>query len=339
MRVALDLKDFVKYPFLKESQQFIGSYSDSIEEFIQTNPGKIALRYALGRVRDALGDQKNRENESLSPGSDSFGVKLAVASYAIARILVSCQNDRSLIERLTRFEAQRAYSFLIDEEEAKKEYVAGSVGIDIRSPEIPLIRYVETVSGLRDDRWRLINREVRAGMVAVTSEEMDELVREQIRVLLTRQLPLRVPDRICHLLGPVLEQITVAYQKQMLEQFGTVEEDSFPPCIQAILMALTSGTNITHAGRFAVTAFLHNIGMDNNKIIELYCRAPDFDISKTMYQVEHISGRGGTEYTSPSCAAMRTNGLCVKRDALCEKIGHPLSYYKLKKRRGKPGSS
>jgi len=252
MRVTLDLKDFVKYPFLKESQQFIGSYADSIEEFIQTNTGKIALRYALGRVRDALGDRENREKDSSSPGSDSFGVKQAVASYALARVLVSCQNDRSLIERLTRFEAQRAYSFLIDEEETKKEYIAWSVGIDIRNPEIPFIRYVETVSGLRDDRWRLVNREVRAGMVAVTHEEMDELVREQIRVLLTRQLPLKVPERICQLLQPALEQVTLVYQKQMLERFGTVEEDSFPPCIQAILMALTSGTNITHAGRFAL---------------------------------------------------------------------------------------
>jgi DNA primase large subunit len=74
--------------------------------------------------------------------------------------------------------------------------------------------------------------------------------------------------------------------------------------------------------------------MDVSGIAALYARSPDFDPEKTMYQVEHITGRGGsgTEYTTPACAAMRTTGLCVHRDPLCEKIGHPLSYYKVKKR-------
>jgi DNA primase large subunit len=29
---------------------------------------------------------------------------------------------------------------------------------------------------------------------------------------------------------------------------------------------------------------------------------------------------------------MRTTGLCVNRDPLCEKVNHPLSYYKVKKK-------
>jgi DNA primase large subunit len=74
--------------------------------------------------------------------------------------------------------------------------------------------------------------------------------------------------------------------------------------------------------------------MDVPAIAQLYARSPDFDMEKTMYQVEHITGRGGsgTEYTTPACAAMRTTGLCVNHDGLCEKINHPLSYYKVKKR-------
>ena len=90
-------------------------------------------------------------------------------------------------------------------------------------------------------------------------------------------------------------------------------------------------------GRFSLTTFLHAIGMDVTGIAGLYGRSPDFDIEKTMYQVEHITGRGGsgTEYTTPACAAMQTTGLCVRCDNLCERIGHPLSYYKQKKRDGK----
>jgi DNA primase large subunit len=74
--------------------------------------------------------------------------------------------------------------------------------------------------------------------------------------------------------------------------------------------------------------------MDVPAIAQLYARSPDFDPEKTMYQVEHITGRGGagTEYTAPACAAMRTTGLCVNPDPLCERVNHPLSYYKVKKR-------
>jgi DNA primase large subunit len=75
--------------------------------------------------------------------------------------------------------------------------------------------------------------------------------------------------------------------------------------------------------------------MGTAEIISLYCRAPDFDVTKTQYQVEHISGRGGTEYTAPSCAAMRTYGICVRSDTLCDKINHPLNYYRIRKKMGK----
>ena len=333
MKVALELKDFAKYPFLKESQQFIREYADTIGEFIGTNPGKIALRRASNRVSDALGLLE--EKIPVQVPTERFEVKLEVAGYALARVLVSCQDDRSIIDRLCRYEAARAFGYLLDEEDEKKEMVASSLGIHISGRSVPLMQYVEMVSGMRDERWRLVNREVDSGRVQVNRDEMNELIREQLRVILARQLPLRVPDRICGTLQPYLEQITTKYQERLIEDMGEVEEGSFPPCIQAILTALTGGTNITHAGRFALTAFLHNIGMDKNQIVELYCRAPDFDVSKTLYQVEHISGRGGTEYTAPGCASMRTFGLCVNRDEICGKVNHPLSYYRRKKRRGR----
>ena len=192
------------------------------------------------------------------------------------------------------------------------------------------------VSGLQEERWRLVNRELEEGRVVVRQEEKDELIRERIRVVLQRQLPLDVPGHICTLLAPALESITTAHQASVLEQFGTIDEGSFPPCINAIIGALTGGRNIPHTARFALTAFLHTIGMDTNAIVELYCRAPDFDVGKTLYQVEHITGRGGTEYTAPSCAAMRTTGLCVNKNVLCTRVKHPLHYYRKKKRIEEP---
>ncbi len=201
---------------------------------------------------------------------------------------------------------------------------------------MPLVDYVELVSPIREDRFRLVNRTVTMGQVQVNDDEMYELVRERIRVLLRRDLPHRVPQSLCERLGPRLGELQKAYQEQMLRNFGTVEESAFPPCIQALIQAITSGANLTHTGRFSLTSFLHNIGMEKSQIAGLFARAPDFDADKTMYQVGHITGSGGTEYSAPSCAAMRTTGLCVRADTICEKINHPLSYYKTRKKRSKP---
>jgi DNA primase large subunit len=331
-RVSLDLHDFAKYPFLKESQAFVAEYADSLEDFLRTHSGRIALNHAVSRVNAALNLKTDEQQEIPDDHpTDRFGVKLAVAGYALARVLVSCIRDRVMIDRLCRYEAQRAFDLILDEELAKKAYIAESVGMPLKN-EIPIVTYIELVSGMREDRWRLVNRILSTGYVQVRAEEGEELLRERIRFILHRQLPLTIPESICSEIAPATSRITVAYQQHMLEQFGTVDEGSFPPCMQALIGALTAGTNITHTGRFSLTAFLHNIGMEGTRIVELFCRAPDFDVAKTLYQVEHISGGGGTEYTAPACAAMRTTGLCIRRDRICEQVSHPLSYYKLKKK-------
>ncbi|MCU0631706.1 MAG: DNA primase regulatory subunit PriL [Methanolinea sp.] len=340
MRISLETRDFAKYPFLKESQQFMLQNHESVDRFLQSSPGKVAIRYAVERVQRALSSTgQPMEVESIPLPSDNLGIRLEVSSYALSRVLVSCGKERALIDRLTRYEAQRAYAFLEADDEARRDYVASQVGFSLAHASLPVSRYVEVTAGMKEERWRLVNREVQEGRVTIEPLEAEELLKEQIRVTLLSQLPLEVPQSLCSELVPYVTHIQDAFQQKMLEDFGEVDESCFPPCMQAITAALSGGMNITHSGRFALTAFLHNIGMDSTQIIELYCRAPDFDVSKTQYQVEHISGRGGTgtEYTAPSCAAMRTLGLCVRPDASCERVNHPLNYYRSRKKGKKPG--
>jgi DNA primase large subunit len=327
MDIALDHKELVKYPFLKESQYLARKHVESLEEFLASPPGAAALDRGKERVVAALTVKREfseREVPTLKP-------ELEIAGYALARILASCIGDRIIVDRLARYEAERASFYLRTEEAEKRRYVARSIGIDIEASAMQVVDFVELASGMREVRWRLVNRDVRQGQVRLESGEMDELLRERIRAILAHQLPLRVPSGICEQLAPAVCEITLLYQQQILEQFGEVKEEAFPPCINSLIEAITAGTNLTHMGRFAITAFLHTIGMGTTEIAEVFARAPDFDVEKTMYQVEHISGRGGTEYTPPSCATMRTFGLCSNRDKYCEKVNHPLSYYRFKK--------
>ena len=334
-------KELSHFPFLKKAQDHIKGRFSSLDSLFNDKKGELLIDRALGRIQDAITIKKTFAPEITGSADDE------IAGYALARIIVSCVHDKTLIDRLTRYESDRAYYFLVNEEEWNQNYhqddseyshlciaLAHELGIQITKDRIPLADYVELVAPLHQDRFNLVNRRLEHGFVDIKKDERYELLRERIRVLLRRDLPHKVPSSICEKLGPRVAQVKKVYQEQMLEQFGTIEESSFPPCMQALITALTAGTNLTHAGRFALTTFLHTIGMDANGIGQLYARSPDFDLEKTMYQVEHITGRGGsgTEYTTPACAAMRTTGLCIHSDALCEKVNHPLSYYRAKKR-------
>ncbi len=333
-------KELSHFPFLKKAQDHIKSRFTSLDSLLKDPKGDALAARSLDRIKDAITPKKL----FLPKVSDSPEEEIAL--YALARIMVSCINDKQLIDRLSRYEAERAYYFLVNEEEWNSNYapgegeysrlcimLAGELGIRVTLDNMPVPDYVELVAPLHEDRYRLVNRKVKRGFVLVNKSERYELIRERVRVILRRDLPHRVPKQICELLEPHTGQVKKVYQEQMKRQFGSVDEHAFPPCMQALITALLAGTNLTHAGRFSLTAFLHNIGMDTAGIAAMYARSPDFDIGKTMYQVEHITGRGGTstDYTTPACAAMETTGLCIHKDEICERINHPLSYYKVKK--------
>jgi DNA primase large subunit len=341
MQFEPDIKHLARFPFLKKAQDFAKGRFTTLEALLRDPRKTLVMQAAAARISAALAGAKDHETPPATLPEDE------ILGYAVARIIVSCIGDRSLIDRLTRYESDRAYAFLVreDEDGGKLEldergyspaciYVAKNVGLDVTADRIPVIDYVELAAALREDRWRLVNRDVADGMVLLHREEAYELIRERIRVVMRRDLPYKVPQQVCSELTPLCGRIKAEYQAQALEQFGAVEEGLFPPCISALVSAISAGTNLSHMGRFALTAFLHNIGMNTAQIAEFFARAPDFDPGKTMYQVEHISGKGGTEYTAPACAAMRTNGICVNRDPLCEKVSHPLSYYRIRKKKG-----
>jgi DNA primase large subunit len=341
-------KELSHFPFLKKAQDRIKDVFPPLDVLLREERGKVIIDLAIKRISQALSAKRTFIAHFQQRDEDE------IAGFVLSRIIISCIQDKQLFERLARYEAERAYYFLISElgaEEGEKgwnentvlgddgyspitKYLATEFRINITEARMPLVDYVEIAAPLHDERFKLVNRRVYRGFVEIKKEERYELLRERIRVILRRDLPYKIPKSLCEQLAAVSEPIKKVYQEKMLQQFGTIEESAFPPCMQALILALTAGTNLTHAGRFALTTFIHTIGMDVAGIAQLYARSPDYDPEKTMYQVEHITGRGGTgtEYTAPACAAMKTTGLCIHKDPLCDKIGHPLSYYKIKKK-------
>lgn len=332
--VTLDRKDLAKYPFLKEAQSYIGSLSNSLDQFLDSAAGRLALMEAVTTLEHALSFSGKEIPPLPDIPKDADAVTIIIASYPVSRILVSCAQDRVFIDRLVRYQAWLVYAYLQEEKPDVKRFIRRSIGLPDTENAISVVDYIPVAARLPEEKWRLINRVVIKGKVYVSPDEFDEIVRERLRYIMAKNLPQKVASDICELVSPAVERIRAEWQKKMLEEFGQVEESAFPPCMQAILGAIAGHGHLTHMARFAISSFLHNIGMENTRIIELYGSVPNFDLKKTMYQVEHITGRGGigTEYVSPLCATMKTHGICVHPDSLCKKVTHPLSYYKLKKR-------
>ncbi len=323
MRVSLGPRDLTHYPFLKEAQEFLAGRGINVADLTESTLGRKYLDLATERVVTAIDGKEVFPEQVKDPVAD-------IATYILARMLVSCVKDKGITDRLCRMEAKRIYQYIHCEENAGlKTYVCAELGIVLGVGSLTVLRYVELAAGIREAKWRLVNREVTAGSVAVTDDELDKLLQERIRTVLSTSLPLTIPPKLEHSFTSWCDTITAAMQNRTLAEFGAIDESAYPPCIQALIAGAVAGINLTHSGRFAMTAFLSNIGMTPAQVGGIFSRSPDFNPDMTMYQVDHITTH---EYTTPSCATMLTHGVCVNKDKLCEKVGHPLNYYRSKKK-------
>ncbi len=193
-----------------------------------------------------------------------------------------------------------------------------------------------------DAYWKLNNQIVHNGNVLLTNQIFIRLVSEKVKLeLASRKLVKPNLKELDKSFINSVEKLKIEWDELKKEAGfseiqiqGPVRRDSFPPCIRDLLAKMLSGENIPHQGRFTLTSFLLNIGMEENEIIDLFKASPDFNEKLTRYQIAHIKGRdlNKPRYTPPSCKTLKTYGLCINIDDICGKISHPLKYYNITKR-------
>lgn len=324
------------YPFLSGALEYVKEAGFTLDDLISSVSARIR---AKERVIEAI-----RTGQIHRPViADDVQAQTELLSYPFARILVSCIRDSYLIRRYALAEAKGAYRRLLEDLRSDDSIIhelSEDLGIHAEFSSnfvlVPFTDYLRLTVNLRDKRWKLVNRSLVRGKVSLGMSEFVRIIQEAMYERIVKDLPLDVPDDICASLSEHIEHIRkeLGIKRKNLEELHTPlrgDPNSYPPCILNILSNLKAGVNVPHSARFAVTAFLLNAGLSVDDVIEQYRNSPDFDEARTRYQVEHIAGaKSGTRYTAPSCATMRTYGNCVGKDELCEKIAHPLSYYRLK---------
>lgn len=331
----MEEKDLALYPFITEASTYVSGLGFSLERLINSRAMGAARSRGVERILQALKGEIHKPQLLVS---DESKILIELLSYPFSRILVSCIGDNFLIRRYALAEAVSCYDLLRFGSSDFLCSIASDFHVDVlisdNEFDIHFTDYISLASSMKALEWKLVNRKLQKGHVYITKEELARLLQEAIRDRIQSSLPLNVPEDICQMCTPYISPVQVELQ-EMKETFGSgdfgaVESNMFPPCMVHAISNVRAGVNLAHSMRFALTSFLRNVGMSVDDIVAMFNVSPDFDMEKTRYQIEHISGSSGTEYKPPSCSTMRTYGNCYGADELCSRIKHPLNYYRRK---------
>jgi DNA primase large subunit len=334
--------DLAKYPFLKETADYIRPLGLQIED-LSSHEMEPVLKRAEERVREAIVATRITRNPKR--------IDLEISSYPVAFLLVSATENSFVRKRYALAEAKQARGDLAYESKEKILHVAENFGwrIALSSKQgsevssdfvLHFTDYLRNTAHLSADaKWKLINRILINGNVYLNQSDIVRLLEEEIR----RHIENRLIATELSKLPPTLIEIAEGLKKLAAEKIGSAEiedfpkvvvQEAFPPCINALYDAASKSRHLSHVGRFTLTSFLINIGMSSEKLTELFKSFSDFNERLTRYQVEHIAGVRGsrTRYTPPNCETLQTHSVCINRDELCRGARNPLIYYKRKQK-------
>jgi DNA primase large subunit len=327
-----------KYPFLPGAGAYVGERGPKLDELLFDRAYARVRARGVARVRAALLDATI---EPAPVGSDSDAL-IELLSYGVGRMVVGALALPLVARRSAMAEAKLAHARLVQEEDEVVREVALLLGLRLRGGAVHFTDYLRHSVALKDPEWKLVNQPVLEGWVEVDARRLARLCQEGVRQRIEAAAAQDPGPDVRRAFATELGELRKAAD-DLLARFqggdlGPVKLELLPPCMTKLLAHLQQGVNVPHTGRFALTAFLHTVGMSSEEIMRLFAAAPDFKEEMTRYQVEHIVGKtSGTEYTPPGCATMVTYGLCPmeelareQRDRLCihPRMHHPLTYYR-----------
>jgi len=329
--------DLAKYPFLKETTEYIQKIGLDIEELNNPELNSIIDR-AEERVKNAV--------LYVSVGQRCSS-EVEIPSFPVAIIIALATKNSFIKKRYALAEAKQAFSYFQIEPNERLLAIAQDFGwnIELNTASQPPLEfvlnfadYLRNITHL-DEKWKLLNRLLVNGRVYLNHHDVARLLQEEVQRRIEKRLDTKELPPLPQKIMEIAEQLNLLAKEKIgeVETEGfpkIVSQSAFPPCIMALHEAATKGRHLSHVGRFALTSFLLTVGLSPEKVTEVFKTFSDYNARLTRYQVEHIAGEkgSGTHYTPPSCSTLQTHGVCVNRDELCRRIRHPLAYYKRKQK-------
>jgi DNA primase large subunit len=341
MQALLSKLDLAKFPFTVEASNYVKSRNIDPLELVRPELIPILDR-AIERIRQGVFTGRI--------SADLTQEDVDILAYPTALMLISSIGDDRTRRRYALAESKRAYQLLREESPDKLLQIAtGTFAWDAKLVDrdvgdthfefaLYFTFYVSNSARIHDLRWKLVNRVLAEGYVLLPREDFARLLEEEVqsRVLeKTADTTVALPAELDKHVQPLRSTLKARSQYLAADEMPrAVMSSAMPPCMRNLLGLLQTSKHISHMGRFAMAAFLLNIGTNEEDLLKMFKSFTDFDERIARYQVEHIAGKRGSrrQYTAPNCSTMRTHGLCVNPDELCGSIKHPLSYYRRKAR-------
>jgi DNA primase large subunit len=334
-------KDYAKYPFTVEAANYVKGLGFKLEEF--SDSSDIFIRRVIERAAERIKRAVSDSVKSIQPSTEENRVE--VLSFPIAMVMMKKIGDPYFQRRFALHEAKKASAWLKDEDletvvDIARNNFKWKIQLDSGNKiQLHVTDYLKNTSRFHEDKWKLVNMQLEDGKVYVSKVNATRLLQEEIKEHIELKLQASSEVKLPPSISEKMKDIEVFLQEQKRnmvgdESLGKVDSRIFPPCIKHLHSCLLGGKNISHVGRFTLTSFLINIGMSTEDISKIYVSATDFDEQLTRYQVEHIAGitGGKVRYRPLGCDNMRTHRLCIAPDTVCQRIKHPLQYYRIKKR-------
>ncbi|MCI4320748.1 MAG: hypothetical protein L3K05_00350 [Thermoplasmata archaeon] len=340
------------YPFLAGAESLVADSPPSVGSLLKDPVYRVAREIGRARIRAAVDDPTGASGVAELPRLDPQERYL---SFEYARLVLSAARTRAPIRRWAVAEAKEATGRLASEELETVLAVARALGTPLEPTadgvSFRLPDYVRLATAIRESDFRLVRQAVTRGSVNVSKARAVRLLQEGIRAELS--VPVDLSEEARTAIASAESELLADVESRMPAPVARtspgvaqLKPEIFPPCIRAMRRMLHDGENLSHAGRFALAAFLHRVGANSETIVDAYRGAPDFDESVTRYQVEHITQRdGGRGYSPSECATLVSHGLCFREgdrqskvaadqlaDGLCHepRLRHPLQYYRIR---------
>jgi DNA primase large subunit len=337
--------DLAKYPFLRETAKVFSNLDLEIAEIGSETP--TILNRAEERVTLAIKELIVRQTEDDKSNKIIIkDEKAEIFSFPIAIMLVSATDNSLLKKRYALAEAKQATNEIKTEQKEKVLKIAldfnWKIALTPKGSEVPFdfvlyfADFLRNASHMRDSHWKLTNRILSDGYIYINQKDVSRLLQEEIKRRIEKRFENAKLDYYPEELSLLIDKLKILASEYLVQEEldfpKVVVQEAFPPCVKALYDGASKSHHLPHMGRFALVAFLINIGMSPESVTELFKTFSDYNERLTRYQVEHIAGeRGsGTKYSCPQCSILQTHNVCKNRDELCKQIYHPLKYYKKK---------
>ncbi len=313
-----------KYPFTATAKNAIKSLDVSL--------GKISedvRERAVLRVQNAL---SRKPYAYRIFGEDRELLENEVLSFPVAKIIVSLLEVPFAAERFAESVSDSALEFLRSADNPLDEATALSSELKVKFDLDEETRFLVQLQSFlsipfRHASLKLINRDVEKGKVFLEQEAFALFLSEKAFALVLESLPVQGQG-----FPPWLKEAALSISKQYTKKrrasfgriSGRVRAEFFPPCMEALYADLQRGKNLPHMARFTLTTFLNAAGMPQEEIVRAFSSAPNYSERITRYQVKKICSLKGRGYSPPTCAKLKSAGLC---NASCS-VKSPMQFYR-----------